>query len=131
MSGIETGGEQVTHRTEGGHATTLDIILGGQGKITYLSSHMESREVGFTKYQGTVYSYELVVPHPTKIGETWTTELGVWFPAAFYPKLNERLDRKPEMQIDILTGQGHMPLTADSQKLIKVYEEIRRQADKS
>lgn len=108
---------------------TIAAILQGGATIKYLSNHLETREVGSRLFQGRVYSYELKVPHPTKPGEKWLTELGVWFPAAYYPKFDERLDRKPEMQIDILTGQGHMQLTKDPVTLRKVYEEIRRQID--
>lgn len=109
--------------------TTIETILQSGAKIQFLSQHTETREVGFRSYQGTVYSYELKVPLLTKPGEEWTTELGVWFPAAYYPKFNEKLDRKPEMQIDILTGQGHMALTKNPETMRKIYEEIRRQTD--
>ena len=123
--GSEFGGEKPRAETP----STVETILQGGAGIKFLSDHLETREVGFKPFQGRVYSYEIDVPHLTNPGERWVTELGVWFPASHYPLFDERLDKKPEMQIDILTGQGHMPLTKNPVTLRKVYEEIRRQTD--
>ncbi len=121
--------EQMPQWAETGPLSTVGAILTGKSQIKYLSSHMETREVQFREYPGNVHSYELIVPHLTKAGEKWITEIGVWFPAAHVPEFNERVDRKPEMQIDILTGQGHMALTKNPETMRNIYEEIRRQTD--
>ncbi|KKU67666.1 MAG: hypothetical protein UX89_C0013G0002 [Parcubacteria group bacterium GW2011_GWA2_47_16] len=110
--------------------STIETILGGGAKIKFLSESMEERDIiGKGKFKGNTYSYELEVPHLTRPGEKWVTELAVWFPAAHYPLFDERAERKPEMQIDILTGQGNMTLTKNPETMRKIYEEIRRQTD--
>jgi hypothetical protein len=111
--------------------TTIEYILQGRAKITFSSKSSETRTVNFREYAGTVYSYWLEVPSLAKPGETWKTELSVWFPAAYYPLFDEKLNRKQEMQIDILTGQGQMPLSSSQDTLKRVYAEIRRQTDKN
>jgi len=123
----ESGGESVVERP----LTVIENILQGKAKITFSSKSSETRTVNFREYAGTVYSYWLEVPSLAKPGETWVTELSVWFPAARYPLFDEKLNRKPEMQIDILTGQGQMPLSSSQDTLKRVYEEIRRQTDKN
>ena len=115
--------EQIEY--DGKRPTVIENILNGQAKIEFLSESMETRG----RYQGTTYCYGLTVPHLTKPNEKWVTTLSVWFPAAFYPLFDERMNRKPEMQIDILTGQGEMALSRNPETLRKVYDEMRRQAD--
>lgn len=109
--------------------STIDYILSGRAKITFSGKSAGPRTIGFREFEGDNYSYLCDVPSLSEPGKTWQTELCVWFPAAYYPEFDERLNKKPGMQIYILTGQGDMLLTKKPEIIEKVYREIRKQTD--
>jgi len=128
-------GQEPSKKERDETSPTVEYILGGKADIKLLSESRGSKWVEDVHYMGRVCSYEISVPNVTRPDEMLTTELSVWFLDDGYPAVSPSGKKRPEMQIDIFTGQGpmqgQMKLSGQREILDRVYAEIRRQTDNS
>jgi len=107
---------------------TVRSILTKQSAIVHVGegSFLQKRTVAGTEYPGSSHQYKVILPSPTKSGETWTTYLTSWVPTSLTP---EDFEKNPDPQLYITTGEGEMLFSKNPEIVRKVMKEIYRQME--
>lgn len=103
---------------------TIQNILDGKAKITYLGDGLEEKVIEEEKYACTYYKYKLEVPSPKADGGIWETTITTWHPQHYAQKPYKKF---PDVQITIESGGKDILLSNNRATINKVYDEIYRQ----
>lgn len=101
-------------------SSVVKNILSGNFYVEFSSKGLDSEKFKSSDHLANYFTYELIIPSPTDKNKDWQTYL------TFYHPLNNNdiFNKAPDLEIDILTGQGKMQLSPDPVIKQMIFEKV-------